>query len=65
MGVPSFSRRRRAVCRDRGVGVFGVGGPGTRANIDEFTKTTSRGVEVIGSAKRGKAIIILNPAIRQ
>src|ERR1700739_2442808 len=37
-------------------------GPGTRANIDEFTKTTSRGVETIGSAKRGKAIIILNPA---
>jgi acetaldehyde dehydrogenase len=37
-------------------------GPGTRANIDEFTKTTSRGVETIGGAKRGKAIIILNPA---
>ena len=37
-------------------------GPGTRANIDEFTKTTSRGVEVIGGAVRGKAIIILNPA---
>ena len=37
-------------------------GPGTRANIDEFTKTTSRGVEVIGGTKRGKAIIILNPA---
>ena len=37
-------------------------GPGTRANIDEFTKTTSRGVEVIGGASRGKAIIILNPA---
>ncbi|MDH6283562.1 acetaldehyde dehydrogenase (acetylating) [Prescottella agglutinans] len=37
-------------------------GPGTRANIDEFTKTTSRGVEVIGGAGRGKAIIILNPA---
>lgn len=37
-------------------------GPGTRANIDEFTKTTSRGVEVIGRAARGKAIIILNPA---
>ena len=38
------------------------GGPGTRANIDEFTQTTSRGVEVVGGAKRGKAIIILNPA---
>jgi acetaldehyde dehydrogenase len=37
-------------------------GPGTRANIDEFTKTTSRGVEVIGGARKGKAIIILNPA---
>ena len=37
-------------------------GPGTRANIDEFTKTTSKGVEIIGGAKRGKAIIILNPA---
>ncbi|OHU62501.1 acetaldehyde dehydrogenase (acetylating) [Mycobacteroides chelonae] len=37
-------------------------GPGTRANIDEFTKTTSKGVEVIGGAQRGKAIIILNPA---
>lgn len=37
-------------------------GPGTRANIDEFTRTTSRGVERIGGAERGKAIIILNPA---
>ncbi|MGY1812485.1 acetaldehyde dehydrogenase (acetylating) [Blastococcus sp. SYSU D00820] len=37
-------------------------GPGTRANIDEFTKATSRGIEVIGGAARGKAIIILNPA---
>ena len=37
-------------------------GPGTRANIDEFTETTSRGIEQIGEAKRGKAIIILNPA---
>jgi len=37
-------------------------GPGTRANIDEFTKTTSRGIETIGGAQRGKAIIILNPA---
>jgi acetaldehyde dehydrogenase len=37
-------------------------GPGTRANIDEFTRTTARGVEVIGAAKRGKAIIVLNPA---
>ncbi len=37
-------------------------GPGTRANIDEFTRTTSAGVETIGGAERGKAIIILNPA---
>lgn len=37
-------------------------GPGTRANIDEFTRTTSKGVETIGGATRGKAIIILNPA---
>ncbi|MGA1578150.1 MAG: acetaldehyde dehydrogenase (acetylating) [Steroidobacteraceae bacterium] len=37
-------------------------GPGTRKNIDEFTRTTSRGIEVVGGARRGKAIIILNPA---
>lgn len=37
-------------------------GPGTRANIDEFTETTRRGIEVLGGAGRGKAIIILNPA---
>lgn len=37
-------------------------GPGTRANIDEFTITTSRGIETIGGAAQGKAIIILNPA---
>ncbi|MGI9051503.1 MAG: acetaldehyde dehydrogenase (acetylating) [Ilumatobacteraceae bacterium] len=37
-------------------------GPGTRANIDEFTKTTSLGVERLGGAIRGKAIIVLNPA---
>lgn len=37
-------------------------GPGTRANIDEFTQTTAFGVEQIGGADRGKAIIILNPA---
>jgi acetaldehyde dehydrogenase len=36
-------------------------GPGTRANIDEFTVTTARAVETIGGAQRGKAIIILNP----
>lgn len=37
-------------------------GPGTRANIDEFTETTSKAIEVIGGATKGKAIIILNPA---
>jgi len=37
-------------------------GPGTRANIDEFTETTAKGIEVIGGAENGKAIIILNPA---
>lgn len=37
-------------------------GPGTRANIDEFTQTTKRGIETVGGAERGKAIIILNPA---
>ncbi len=37
-------------------------GPGTRKNIDEFTRTTAAGVEKVGGAKRGKAIIILNPA---
>ncbi len=37
-------------------------GPGTRANIDEFTETTSKAIEVIGGAGKGKAIIIMNPA---
>jgi acetaldehyde/propanal dehydrogenase len=37
-------------------------GPGTRANIDEFTETTKLGIEKVGKAKIGKAIIILNPA---
>ncbi|WP_405683957.1 MULTISPECIES: acetaldehyde dehydrogenase (acetylating) [unclassified Streptomyces] len=37
-------------------------GPGTRQNIDEFTHATSRGIERIGGARKGKAIIILNPA---
>lgn len=37
-------------------------GPGTRQNIDEFTETTAKAIEVIGGARRGKAIIILNPA---
>jgi acetaldehyde/propanal dehydrogenase len=37
-------------------------GPGTRKNIDEFTRTTANGIEKVGGARRGKAIIILNPA---
>ena len=37
-------------------------GPGTRANIDEFTRTTSRAIEVCGGTPHGKAIIVLNPA---
>jgi acetaldehyde dehydrogenase len=37
-------------------------GPGTRANIDEFTETTSKAIEAVGGATKGKAIIILNPA---
>ena len=37
-------------------------GPGTRANIDEFTETTARAIETVGGAARGKAVIILNPA---
>ncbi|NOX51438.1 MAG: acetaldehyde dehydrogenase (acetylating) [Gammaproteobacteria bacterium] len=37
-------------------------GPGTRANIDEFTQTTKRGIELVGRAREAKAIIILNPA---
>jgi acetaldehyde dehydrogenase len=37
-------------------------GPGTRANIDEFTETTAKGIESVGGAQKGKAIIILNPA---
>lgn len=37
-------------------------GPGTRANIDEFTQNTARAIETVGGAVRGKAIIILNPA---
>jgi acetaldehyde dehydrogenase len=37
-------------------------GPGTRANIDEFTETTAHAIEAVGGAGRGKAIIVLNPA---
>jgi acetaldehyde dehydrogenase len=37
-------------------------GPGTRANIDEFTETTANAIQAVGGAARGKAIIVLNPA---
>jgi len=37
-------------------------GPGTRANIDEFTETTAAAIEAVGGAGRGKAVIVLNPA---
>ncbi|WP_190816662.1 acetaldehyde dehydrogenase (acetylating) [Saccharopolyspora pogona] len=37
-------------------------GPGTRANIDEFTETTAAAIETVGGAQRGKAVIVLNPA---
>ena len=37
-------------------------GPGTRKNIDEFTRTTARGIEIVGGADSGKAIIVINPA---
>jgi acetaldehyde dehydrogenase len=37
-------------------------GPGSRANIDEFTRTTAKAIEDVGGARRGKAIIVLNPA---
>jgi acetaldehyde/propanal dehydrogenase len=37
-------------------------GPGTRKNIDEFTRTTAKGIEEVGAAAKGKAIIIINPA---
>ena len=37
-------------------------GPGTRKNIDEFTRTTAKGLEIVGGASVGKAIIVINPA---
>lgn len=68
--IPIVHAVSRAVADDGGVPYAEIvasvssvsAGPGTRANIDEFTKTTSKGVETIGGARKGKAIIVLNPA---
>lgn len=47
---------------DRGLDRQSIRRPGTRANIDEFTETTSQAIEKVGGAGKGKAIIVLNPA---
>jgi acetaldehyde dehydrogenase len=61
--VAAVSRAARVTYAEIVASVSSVSaGPGTRANIDEFTRTTAAGVETIGGAERGKAIIILNPA---
>lgn len=68
--IPMVAAVSRAVASAGGVSYAEIvasvssmsAGPGTRANIDEFTRTTASGVETIGGAARGKAIIILNPA---
>lgn len=54
--------RDGSLCRDHRVDRLEIRRPGTRANIDEFTETTAKGIEQVGRAARGKAIIILNPA---
>ena len=59
-GVPGA--RRSSTARSSRPSRRVSAGPGTRANIDEFTQTTGLGVERLGGARRGKAIIVLNPA---
>ncbi len=64
--IPMVAAVSRVQTVDYGEIVATVGsksvGPGTRVNIDEFTRTTAAGVEQVGGAKEGKAIIIINPA---
>jgi hypothetical protein len=59
---PPSPRAAGGLRRDRRHRVQQVAGPGTRKNIDEFTRTTAGAVEKVGGAKKGKAIIIINPA---
>ncbi len=61
--VAGGDRVAKVHCAEIGASIASKsGGPGTRANIDEFTQTTARAVESVGGAGRGKAIIVLNPA---
>jgi acetaldehyde dehydrogenase (acetylating) len=60
--VAAVTARRRSPTRRLWRASRQVRRPGPRANIDEFTQTTARGLERVGGAKKGKAIIVLNPA---
>jgi acetaldehyde/propanal dehydrogenase len=61
-GGSGVQRPARGLCRNCRHGGSKSVGPGTRKNIDEFTRTTARAIEQVGGAKKGKAIIIVNPA---